>query len=160
MWSGSPYLSQGMASDRRLSTTALHMQNSVPRARDVKTLQHTEIFKMKNPLNGRESWKHAGSCCMGGLLQQPLNTQWLTGTGHAFSMPNQPPTSSPARQDHSLSLSPGDGIHTSVGQEVRAVPDLHVGNPFLCFCFHKLVGNSPHRLTVTRNGRHVVIKFL
>lgn len=59
-------LSQGMASDRRLSTTALHMQNSVPRARDIKTLQHTEIFKMKNPLDGRERWKHAGSRCMGG----------------------------------------------------------------------------------------------
>lgn len=90
-----------------------------------------------------------------GLLQQPLNTQRLTGTGHAFSMPNQPPTSSPARQDHSLSLSPGDGIHTRVGQEVRAVPDLHVGDPFLCFCFHKLVGNSPHRLTVTPAGMAV-----
>lgn len=88
----------------------------------------------------------------GGLLQQPLNTQWLTGMG----MPSPCPTRhSPAQQDHSLSLSPGDGSHTSVGQEVRTVPDLHVGDSFLCFCFHKLVGNSLHCLTVTPAGMAV-----
>lgn len=79
---------------RRLNTAALHMQNSVPRARDIKTLQHTEVFKMKISISGRERWKHAGSCCMEekrALLQQPLNTQQLTGMGMPFPCPSSPP---------------------------------------------------------------------
>lgn len=75
--------------------------------------------------------------------------------GDAFSMPKQPPISCPGQQDHSLSLSPGDGSHSRVGQEVRAVPNLHVGDSFLCFCLHKLVGNSLHCLTVTPAGMAV-----
>lgn len=70
-------------------------------------------------------------------------------------MPDQPPASSPARRDHSLGLAPGDGIHTAVGQEVRAVPDLHVDDAFFCFRFHELVGDPPHRLTVTPAGTAV-----
>lgn len=62
------------------------------------------------------------------------------------------PTGSPAWRDHSLGLAPGDGIHAAVGQEVRAVPDLHIDDAFFCFRFHKLIGDPPHCLTVTPAG--------
>lgn len=110
-------------------------------------------------MDGRERWKHAGSCCMGGerkFVTAACECTVADWHGDAFSMPNQPPSSSPAQQDHSLSLSPGDGSESRVGQEVRAVPDLHVADSFLGFCFHKLVGNSLHCLTVTPAGIAVI----
>lgn len=57
-----------------------------------------------------------------------------------------------ARGGHSLSLSPGDGADGAVGQEVRAVADLHVGDTFLRFCLHQLVRDPPHRLAVPPAG--------
>lgn len=74
------------------------------------------------------------------LLHAQPATHQLPGTGE---------------RGHSLSLAPGDGIHAAVGQEVRAVPDLHIDDAFFCFRFHELVGDSPHRLTVTPAGMAV-----
>lgn len=57
-----------------------------------------------------------------------------------------------ARGGHSLGLSPGDGADGAVGQEVRAVADLHVDDAFLRFCLHQLVRDPPHRLAVPPAG--------
>lgn len=88
-------------------------------------------------------------------LHQTVKTRCLTSMGHAFSMSDRPPTGSLARRDHLLGLAPGDGIHAAVGQEVRAVPDLHIDDTFFCFRFYELVGDPPHRLTVTPAGTAV-----
>lgn len=53
---------------------------------------------------------------------------------------------------HSLGLSPGDGADGAVGQEVRAVADLHVDDAFLRFCLHQLVRDPPHCLAVPPAG--------
>jgi len=87
-----------------------------------------------------------------GLVTPDFEHPLTAGEGPGFSLPNQPPTGSPARRDHSLGLAPGDGIHAAVGQEVRAVPDLHVDDAFFCFRFDELIGDPPHRLAVTPAG--------
>lgn len=75
----------------------------MPRARHIRTLQHTEVSKMKTLLMGETGGSMLALTARqeeGALSQQPLKAQWLTGMG----MPSPRPPSHPAAPSTAGSL--------------------------------------------------------